>query len=184
MQKKGVDDMADIFRIISITAFVIAGISFVCTLFFCFRYKIWEVIGEVSGRNKRIYIKKRQKEIEAGKNISNHKVITEIEAKNITAATSEDNTKEVKTQGGYEKTAYTRRENENIEETTYTRRNDMEENAYTRRNDIEETAYVKENDMEETITNIYTGEETVLKEENVDFKIIEDIEIIHTEKEI
>lgn len=165
--------MADIFRIISITAFVIAGISFVCTLFFCFKYKIWKVIGELSGRNKKIYVKRRQKEITADRNISNHKIITEIEAKDITAATSEDNTKEAKTQGGYEKTAYTKRYSDNIEDTTY-----------TRRSDAEETTYIEENDMEETVTDIYIDEETVLEEENIDFKIIEDIEIIHTEKEI
>lgn len=50
---KGEDDMAQIYHILSVAAFVAAGVSLCLAVFFWFRFGVWKLIGDLSGRNAR-----------------------------------------------------------------------------------------------------------------------------------
>lgn len=53
MQKKGASDMAQIYQVISIVAFCLAGVSFLLGIFFWLKFNIWKIIGDLSGRTAR-----------------------------------------------------------------------------------------------------------------------------------
>lgn len=142
--------MADTFRIISTVAFILAAVGFLVSLFLGIRFKIWEVINKLSGREKRIFIQKRQREIQIEKNEQLQRTEQRIRARNVTAATVEENEE---TQG---KTAITKIGDE-----------------------------LTMVDLSEEVTGIsIENETTVLERKTPGFEILEEIIMIHTEKEI
>lgn len=52
-RKKGENDMAQIYRIVSIAAFSLAGVSLVLAVIFWVKFRIWKVISDLSGRTAR-----------------------------------------------------------------------------------------------------------------------------------
>lgn len=60
--------MTQIYNIISIVAFSLSGVAFVFSIFFWFRFKIWSIIGELSGRTAKKSIAQMREENEKSGN--------------------------------------------------------------------------------------------------------------------
>lgn len=81
--------MADIYNIISIVAFSLAGIFLILSIFFWFKYKIPKIIGDLSGRTARKSIAQMRSENEKSgarpQNVRYHTAKTEKQIENQTA---------------------------------------------------------------------------------------------------
>lgn len=75
IRKKGENDMAQIYRIVSIAAFSLAGVSLVLAVIFWVKFRIWKVISDLSGRTARKSIEQMRAANEKSPKKSYHSVL-------------------------------------------------------------------------------------------------------------